>query len=273
MTLSNEQGGGDEPDAEEIVVRGAKDFLTHLEDLRITLLRCVGLLVIGCLLIGLFYPYFAEILSWPLRRALGADPLERGVLVTTSPMAVFSVLLQVCLMGGFGLALPFMLYLLAGFIAPGLTAAEKRVLVPGCGAMLILFIAGASLSYFFILPMSLAVSIYFNDLFGFALVWNAPSYYGLVVWMTLGVGLCFQFPLVLVLLQYLGIIEADTLARYRRHAVVVIMVLSALISPSGDPFTLVVLSLPLYLLFELAIFVGRKMQAWKAKKDAEFWAE
>lgn len=272
MTLIDEQGG-DEPDAEDLVVSGAKSFLSHLEDLRLTLLRCVAILFVCCLLTGLFYAYFADALSWPLRRALGDDPAIRQGLVTTSPMAVFSVLLQVCMMGGFALAMPFMLYLVARFIAPGLTAAEKRVLIPGCIAMMVLFIAGASLSYFFILPMSLSVSVYLNQLFDFELVWNAPTYYGLVVWMTIGVGMCFEFPLVLVILQYLGIVEADTLARYRRHSVVVIMLLSALISPSGDPFTLVVLSLPLYLLFELSIYAGRKIQAWKAQKDAEFWAE
>lgn len=273
MTIGNEHGEGDEPDAEDMLVRGAKDFISHLEELRVTLLRCAGLFFVGCLVVGVFYPYFADILSWPLRRALHGDPVEQGVLVTTSPMAVFSVLLQVCLMGGLGISLPAMLYLLAAFIAPGLTDKEKRVLAPACLAMLVLFLAGASLSYFFVLPVSLDVSLYFNEVFGFALVWNAPSYYGLVVWMTVGVGFCFEFPLILVLLQYLGVIGAETLARYRRHAVVVVMIIAALISPTGDPFTLFILSLPLYLLYEAAILVGRRIEARKARQDAEFWAE
>ncbi len=94
-------------------------FLEHLEDLRGTLIRCLVTLFIACFFVMGFLKYFASLLNWPLQIALDEN-VEEG-LITTSPMAVFSVILQVSFLGGFALSLPFILYFVARFVAPGLT--------------------------------------------------------------------------------------------------------------------------------------------------------
>lgn len=238
----------------------AMGLLDHLEDLRLTVVKCAGALLFGCIIVGLFFPFFAKILNWPLQQAMQDNPNLLQGLVTNSPMGIFSVLLQICFLGGLAIAFPFVLYFIAQFIAPALSKNEKQILVPGCIAVLVLFFVGASFSYFLVLPTTLAISIQLNEIFGFQLIWSAPHYYGLVVWMTLGIGFCFEFPLAIVFLSYLGIVSATKLRSIRRYMVVAILIASALITPGGDPFTLAILAIPLYLLYEAAILVCAKIE-------------
>ena len=117
--------------------KGDMSFLAHLEDLRGTLIRCIVALFIACFSVMGFLKYFASLLNWPLQIALGPNA-EEG-LITTSPMAVFSVILQISFLGGFALSLPFILYFVARFVAPGLTDKELSALKPGCFFALVLF--------------------------------------------------------------------------------------------------------------------------------------
>lgn len=247
----------------------AMGLLDHLEELRLTVVKCAGALLLGCVVVGVFFPFFAKILNWPLQQAMVGNPGLLQGLVTNSPMGIFSVLLQICFLGGLALSLPFILYFLAQFIAPALSQKEKHILLPGCIAVLVLFFIGALFSYFLVLPTTLAISIHLNEAFNFQLIWSAPHYYGLVVWMTLGIGMCFEFPLAIIFLSYLGIVSAEKLKNIRRHMVVIILITSALITPGGDPFTLVILAIPLYLLYEVAIWVCSRIEK-KRKLVEEF---
>lgn len=233
-----------------------KPLLEHLDDFRATFMKCLASLVLGCIGVAIFFAFFAHLLKAPLEWALeGNEELMQG-LVTTSPMGVFPVLIQVCLMGGLALAIPFMLYHIAMFVAPALTPAERRVLAPSCIVAFLLFVVGAAFSYFFVLPASLSVAIELNKILGYQLIWSAPHYYGLVVWMTLGIGLCFEFPVILVVLQYLGIIPTEKLRNARRYMAVIIFVIAAMIIPGGDPISLMIMVVPLYLLYEFSMIVG-----------------
>lgn len=228
----------------------------HWDDLRKVCLKSGGVFFLMCALVGVFLPHVAQALLRPLHVALeGKSNLLHG-LVTNSPMGVFGVLIEICLLGGMGLSLPFIVYFISQFIAPALTNREQRWLWPCMGSALILFLLGASVSYFWVLPTSLQVAIGLNDLLGFELIWSAPHYYGLVVWMTLGIGLCFEFPLILLMLIALKILALSTLRAYRRHSLVVILVLAAVITPGGDPLSLILLAAPLYLLFECTLWVA-----------------
>ena len=239
----------------------------HWDALRRMAMRCGGVLFLMCVLVAVFLPQVAKLLLLPLHTALSDKPELLHGLVTTSPMGVFGVLIELCLLGGLGLSLPFMVYFLSQFIAPALTSREKRFLWPAMIGALGLFLLGASVSYFWILPTSLQVAIGFNDLLGFELIWSAPHYYGLVVWMTLGIGLCFEFPLVLMLLVGLQVISVDTLRTYRRHSLILILILAAIITPGGDPLTLFLLAAPLYGLFELTLWLCSQLFARKALED------
>lgn len=242
-------------------------FFEHLEEFRGLILRCLSSFLIGCIVVGCFFPYFADLLNWPLNTALKGDMSSIQGLVTTSPMGIFSVLMQVCFMGGLALALPFMLYFTAKFISPALRENEVKLLLPGCIAVLALFVLGAAFSYFYIIPATLSVSISLNKVFGFQLIWSAPMYYGLVVWMTIGIGLCFEFPLVLLVLMYLGIISSTKLKKIRKHMAVAVLIAAGLITPSSDPFSLFAVATPLYILYEIAILIGARYEAKKAKEQ------
>lgn len=242
-------------------------FFEHLEAFRGLILRCVSCLLIGCILVGCFFPFFADLLNWPLQSALKGDTSAIQGLVTTSPMGIFSVLMQVCFLGGLAISLPLMLYFIARFIKPALTQSEIKLLLPGCIAVLALFTIGAAFSYFYIIPATLSVSISLNKVFGFQLIWSAPMYYGLVVWMTIGIGLCFEFPLALLIMIYLGILSSAKLKKIRKHMAVAVLLAAGLITPSSDPFSLFAVAIPLYILYELAIIVGARYEAKKAKEQ------
>lgn len=235
-------------------------FFEHLEELRHVLLRSFSALILGCIVVGCFFPFFADLLNYPLRAALEGDSSTLQGLVTTSPMGIFSVLMQVCFLGGLAISLPLILFFIARFISPALKKRELEILIPGCIAVLVLFTIGAAFSYFYIIPATLSMSISLNKVFGFQLIWSAPMYYGLVVWMTIGVGLCFEFPLALLVLMYLRIISSTRLKKIRRYMIVAVLIVSGLITPTSDPFSLFALAIPLYILYELAIFVGARYE-------------
>ncbi len=274
--------------------RTEMSFLDHLEDLRGTLIRCIIVFIVACMLVMTFMKYFADMLNWPLQFALGDDvelverpPIYTGAgttaaapdpsmpspsptasggqkrqfgLITTSPMAVFSVILQVSFLGGFALSLPFMLFFISRFIVPGLNPQEMSILKPACMAAFLLFAIGVSFSYFALVPASLKASIFFNELFGYQVLWSADRYYALLVWMTMGIGISFQFPLVLVILVYVGILDTVKLKAFRPYSIVVFLIVAAVVTPTTDPITFLLLAVPMSFLYELAIQVSKRVE-------------
>jgi sec-independent protein translocase protein TatC len=235
-------------------------FFDHLEDLRGTLIKCAVVFVVFAVAIGFFLREFHSTLLWPLHHVQAQNAQISVDLGTTSAMEAFSVVLQLCCGGAFVLAAPFCLFFVGQFIAPALTAKEMRLLLPTCIAAALLFLLGASFSFFFLVPSTIRVSAELNALFGFVMRWTPGSYYSLLIWLVLGVGASFEFPLVIVLLVYLGLMTVETLRRYRRHAIVAIFILAAVVTPTSDPFTQTMFAAPLYVLFELAILVGARVQ-------------
>lgn len=243
----------------------AMGFLEHLEELRGTLIKCalVFAVIVGLIAYGL--KDAAGVLNWPLDSVRVAYPDLKTDLVTTSPMGVFSVVISICVTGGLVLSLPFFLFFLGQFIAPALTEREMKVLVPTALAAALLFLGGAAFSFFFLVPSTIRVAFELNEQLGYTVMWTADKYYGLLMWLVLGVGASFEFPLLIVLANYLGFIEVPTLRKYRRHAIVVFFVIAAVVTPTPDPFTQTAFAVPLILLYELAIWVctavGRRRAA------------
>ncbi len=284
-TLEAEEGA--DPDGKREM-----NFLEHLEEMRWTLVKCMVALVVGCGLVMVSIKLFAGFLNWPLQVALGqdvevvrfdaggqqnaglSDPRSNEVeriggerrrfgLITTTPMGVFSVILQVSFLGGLALSLPFILYFVGKFVAPGLTERELVVLKPGCAIAFFLFLFGSAFSFTILIPASLRASIFFNELFGFQVLWSADRYYGLLVWMTVGIGLSFEFPLILVFLVYLGIVNIEQLRRFRPYSVVVFLGVAAIITPTTDPITFLLLAVPMSLLYEISIMISKRVERSK----------
>jgi sec-independent protein translocase protein TatC len=242
-------------------------FLEHLEDFRWTVARSLLAFILGIVLASLFIGDIAQLLKFPIISAYGSAELANENLITYRPMGVISVFIQIAFLSGLTLSMPFVLYFLAAFVAPGLTDNERRVLRPSCFAAFLLFVTGVAFAFFLILPLTLAFSVRLNMYFGFDLLWAASEYYSMVVWFSLATGAFFQFPLIIVILVYLGVIPVAKLKAIRRAVFVGLMVFSAFLTPGGDFVSLPLTTGFMYGLYELAIWVGTRVE--KKKRAAE----
>jgi sec-independent protein translocase protein TatC len=204
-----------------------------------------------------------------------ANGNNRNLLQVIRSYSPIFIAMKICFLGGIGLSLPIILYFVGSFVVPGLTSQEKKVFFPGCFAATILFLAGASMTYFFILPLSLAFTIEFSfNVLGLDVYRpEAGNYYSTVIWMTFAVGIAFQFPLILILLIRIGILSVKKLRDSRRLVLVILMVSAALITPGGDPVSLCILTIPLYILYEFAILFGTFIERSKALRVWNEWDE
>ena len=239
-------------------------FFEHLDELRGTLIKCVVTFLIFAGLIGYFLQEFNEVLLWPLHHLQQEYPKLVIELGTTSIMEGFNVVIQMCFLGGLMLSAPFLLFFIGQLVSPALTKKELKLVLPLCFAALVLFLGGAIFSYFLLVPSTLRVSVELNELFGFVLRWTPGSYYSLLTWLVLGVGASFEFPLLIVLLVYMGIMTTAFLRKYRRHAIVVIFIIAAVVTPTPDPFTQCLFAAPLYVLYEAAIIAGAQIEKRRA---------
>lgn len=255
----------DEPEAVATDEAGAMGFLDHLEELRWTLAKCAAAFLVASVAIGVFLARFASLLRWPYDFAVaGREGMAFDHLVNTEMLGAFSVMFQLFFVGGFVLSLPAMLFFIGRFIFPGLNAAERKILLPGAVGAFVLFLTGSVFSFFILLPAGLRASFFMNDLLGFELILRASSYYSLLLWATMGVGLAFEFPLVILVLIHIGLVTTATLAHYRRHAIVVFLIISAVVTPTPDPITFLFLAGPLWVLYELSILAGRRVERKRA---------
>ena len=161
-----------------------------------------------------------------------------------------------------------MLFFVGQFVAPALSERELKLVVPTCVSATLLFLLGASFGFFLLVPSTIRFAMEINELLGYVLRWTPGSYYSLLTWLVLGVGAAFEFPLLIVLAVHFGFLRVQTLRRYRRHSIVAIFIIAAVVTPTPDPFTQCMFAVPLYLLFELAIIVGARVQALREARLA-----
>jgi sec-independent protein translocase protein TatC len=248
-------------------------FLDHLEELRGTLIKSAVVLVIFVTLIGVFLKQFSAALLWPFHSTVAQYPELNAGLITTSPMAVFSVIIQLCLLGGLTMSLPFILYFVGQFVAPALTPREKKLVLPAAIGAMLLFLGGALFSYFFIVPSAIKVSIELNRLLGFELLWTADRYYAMLVWLVLGIGVTFEFPLVILILVFLEFVTVAKLRRIRRVMIIVFFVIAAIVTPTPDPLTQSLVALPMCALYEISILLAAALERKRARDRAAEEAE
>ena len=244
-------------------------FLEHLEEFRWTLGRSCLAFIIGVVLVLWFMKDVSVFLQLPLLKAYGSAELLEQNLITYRPMGVISVYIQVAVLGGLSLAMPFILYFLGCFIAPGLTYSERKILAPSCFGALLMFSFGIVFAFLIVLPLTLGFTVRLNEMLGFDLLWAASDYYNLVVWFSLASGLFFQFPLIIIVLIYLNIVPLRVLTSSRAAVFVGLMIFSALITPGGDFISLPVITGMMYALYELAILVGVRIDKRRVKKEIE----
>jgi sec-independent protein translocase protein TatC len=183
-------------------------------------------------------------------------------------MEGFNVIIELCLMGSLLLSAPFVLYFVGQFVAPALTEREMKAVLPMCISALLLFLAGAAFAFFVLMPSAMRVFIEINRSLDWGFRWTVGSYYTVLTRTVLGVGATFQFPLVLLLLVWLGIVNTAFLRKYRRHAIVAIFVIAMIVTPSTDPLNQVLVAGPMYLLYELAVVIASRMERRRERSGA-----
>ncbi len=229
----------------------SKPFVAHLEDLRRTLLACALFLVAGIALAAPFAPIITSWLIAPIETAGLADRIALQEITVGGPIGVA---IRVILWSGVIGSLPFTTIALARFIFPGLTAQEKHAVTRGGALSIVLFALGVWLGYRWTLPYALNFMVLVGDWMHFpAAIWIARDYVSLVLKMLLAFGLAFQLPVVTLALGYVGLVSSRTLRDKRRHIIVGILVLAMALTPQ-DPFSMLLMAIPLVVLFEMCIW-------------------
>ena len=228
----------------------------HLGELRMRLIRCLLAVVLGGIVVFVLYdPWIQGFLFHPYHVVCNSHPSYgcNGDPLLTTPLGGFSTRMKVAGWGGLLLALPVVLWQIWRFIVPGLESKERRYARPFVISTLALFALGATIAYI-TLSKALQWLISFS---GSARVGFTPeSYVSLVGLMMLAFGAGFLFPVLLVFLELGGVLTYKQLLGWWRYATVLIAVVAAVITPSGDPISMLALGIPMWLLYWVSVAIG-----------------
>jgi sec-independent protein translocase protein TatC len=222
----------------------------HLAELRRRVVICLIALVVTATVSFLIYSTILHFLMAPL-----CQIKSHCQLYVTAPLDGLSIRVKIATYGGVFLALPLLLWQLWGFVTPGLRKKERRYALIFVGSAVLLFTLGAFLAYW-CFPHALR---FLSSVGGTSLVaiYTPNNYVSLLLAIMLIFGVTFEFPVVLVALELAGVLKPAWLAKQRRWAIVLIVTIAAFITPSGDPFSMLALAVPLYVFFEASILIGK----------------
>jgi len=187
------------------------------------------------------------------------DTAEPGIVMLKNygPISAVMVALKLALVGGISLSAPFIMLFIGQFIVPALKVKERRFVYRALGVGIGLFILGVVFCYFVIMQITLLATVQFSQWLGFqADEWRAEDYIDFVLKMMLAVGLSFQLPVVILALVRLGLLSYRKLIDWRSYFIVLNLVLCAVLTPSGDPFTMLLLAVPVQILYEVSVFIA-----------------
>ena len=237
-------------------------FWDHLDVLRSSVIRmAVAVMVLGvaafCLKDLLFSvvlaPRSSEFVTYQL---LGVKAFQIS-LMNTGLTEQFMIHMRTAIYAGVLLASPYILYELFRFVSPGLYHNERRYAVWIVGAAYVMFLVGTLVNYFVVFPLTVRFLGTYQVSPDVANMLTLQSYIDTLLGMSLVMGVVFELPVVCGLMGRMGLINSQMMAQFRRHAVVAILVIAAIITPTTDVFTLFVVALPIYLLYELSIQIVR----------------
>lgn len=235
-------------------------FWDHLEELRGSLLRmivaaCIAGVAAFCLKDMLFRLVLAPADGhFFVYQLLGAEHFSLH-LVNTGLTEQFMVHLKVALTVGLLIASPYLLYVLYSFVSPALYDNERRVSFRIVGSAYIMFLVGVAVNYILIFPLTVRFLGTYRVSDAVENMLTLSSYVDTLLMMSLVFGIVFEIPVVSWLLAHLGLLRSEWMRHYRRHAIVAILVVAAIITPTSDIFTLLIVSLPIWLLYEVSILI------------------
>jgi sec-independent protein translocase protein TatC len=230
---------------------GKMSFLEHLDELRKRIIRACIAIAVGVLLCFAFINRIVDFILAPTRRAL-----PKGVsLIYTQPGEAFSLYVQIALIAGVVIAAPYIMYQVWLFIAPGLYANEKRLAIPFVLFTTIGFILGAAFNHYVAFPFMMAFFSSFNTT-DLSFMPRLEDTFGLYTKMLIGMGIVFQMPTLVLFLAKMGLITARFLAAQFKYAFLIIFIIAAVITPSGDAVTQAIFAAPMVGLYLLSIVIA-----------------
>jgi len=258
MALSNLFKFRDLPEAET-----SKPFLEHLEDLRWTIVKMAITLLVAMVLCFVFRTTLVQVMQQPLH---DVDP-KIGALRALGVTDSFTISFRLSFYAGIVISFPILLYFIAEFVLPALTAMEKRYLFPAIIVSFGLFLTGVLACYYWLLPKTILFFFKDTQSLGWTPAWTVQEYYSFVTRFTIGFGLAFELPVVVLALVRFGLITYAFMARTRPYAVVLIFLMATIITPTPDVLTMIAMAMPMCLLYESCIWIAWFMQR-KALKAA-----
>ena len=239
-------------------------FWDHLDELRSSLLRMLGVTVLFAIIAFVLKDELFAIVLAPRSsdfltyRLLGVEDFQLH-LMNTGLTEQFMIHMRTAMYAGLLVASPYILYELFRFVSPGLYANERHYAVWIVGAAYLMFLIGTLVNYLVVFPFTVRFLGTYQVSPDVANMLTLQSYVDTLLGMSLVMGVVFELPVVCGLMGKMGLINGHLMAQYRRHALVAILIVAAIITPTTDAFTLFVVAVPIYLLYELSIVIVRKL--------------
>ena len=228
-------------------------LVEHLAELRRRLIISIIALVVGATIGFILYNHILNFLITPYR-----EVTHKNQFVFFDPLEAFATRLKVAAWSGVFIASPVILWQLWRFITPGLHKKEKRFAIPFIVASIVLFLMGAVVAMITFRPaLRFLVGVGGANL---TPLFSASKYLSLVMLMIVAFGVAFEFPILLVFLELAGVVPSQKLRKWRRPAIVIIVTVAAVITPSQDPYSLFAMAVPMYLFYEGSIVIGRLLK-------------
>ena len=269
--------------------KGEMSFIDHLEELRWHVIRSVIAVLVGAVVVFiysdfvvnniLFAPTRSDFISsrWlcSLGRHIGIGNTlcfaqVNAKFLETTMTGQFIASFTLAFIGGFILAFPYVFWEFWRFVRPALSGKEQKKTRGVIFWVSLLFFAGVAFGYYILTPFM--VNFYFNYKLSpqIEIMPTFSDYLENLIYTTVGIGVLFQMPLLVMVLAKIGIVKAKFLKKYRRHAFVIILIAAAIITPSTDPFSLTIVTIPLYLLFEASVIIASRINKRQEKEEKEW---
>lgn len=248
---------------------GHMSLVEHITELRTRIMRSLYAVAIGALIAWFLYQPIFDLLLGPLRETAPDSQLQTalgGALQASGPLTGFQTRIRLTTYTGLMFAMPMILWQLWKFVSPGLYDNEKRYGVAFMAVGTTLFAAGAAIA-FWTMPKALEFLQTIGGEDNFVEFYTPESYLRLIVFMMLAFGIGFEFPLVVTTLNFLDVVTTDKLRSIRRYVIVIVAVFVAVATPSGDPISMLALTVPMCLLYEVSIILGRIRDRRRRKAD------